>query len=143
MPSMQLKNIVIDSIFFERNGDFVAAKDEGTKFEYEIGVKANFDEESRILSVTVNTKTPSKNDSPNYPFYFNVAVLGSFQFSEDTQEKIIQQYQDVNCPAIIFPYLREAIADITRRAGFPPLHLPPVNFIELAKKRDMSEKNSD
>lgn len=140
MPSMQLKNIVLDSIYFERNGDFVAAKDEGTKFEYDIGVKVNFDKESRISSVTVSTKTPSKNDSPNYPFYFNVVSLGFFQFSEDVPEKSMKQYQEVNCPAIIFPYLREAVADITRRAGFPPLHLPPVNFIELAKKRDNSEK---
>ncbi len=35
------------------------------------------------------------------------------------------------CPNILFPYGREAIADMSTRGGFPPLHLAPVNFDAL------------
>jgi preprotein translocase subunit SecB len=41
----------------------------------------------------------------------------------------------INCAAMIFPFLREAIADVTRRAGMSPLLLPPVNFLELFKNK--------
>lgn len=34
----------------------------------------------------------------------------------------------IGCPNIIFPYARETVADVVQRAGFPPLHLAPVNF---------------
>lgn len=34
----------------------------------------------------------------------------------------------IGCPTLLFPYLREAISDLTVRAGFAPLLLQPVNF---------------
>jgi preprotein translocase subunit SecB len=34
----------------------------------------------------------------------------------------------VGCPNILFPYAREVVAELIGRAGFPPIHLQPVNF---------------
>lgn len=34
----------------------------------------------------------------------------------------------IGCPNILFPYVREAVSDLTTRAGFAPLVLQPVNF---------------
>ncbi|MDP3298216.1 MAG: protein-export chaperone SecB [Thermodesulfovibrionia bacterium] len=42
----------------------------------------------------------------------------------------------------MFPYVRETIADLTRRAGFPPLHLNPINFIQLAEKQEAKQTQS-
>lgn len=41
---------------------------------------------------------------------------------------------EINGAAIVFPYLRETVADLTRRSGLAPLHLPPVNFVELFRQ---------
>jgi preprotein translocase subunit SecB len=35
------------------------------------------------------------------------------------------------CPALIFPFARETIADLVQRAGFPQLLLQPINFDAL------------
>lgn len=35
------------------------------------------------------------------------------------------------CPGLIFPFAREAIADLVQRAGFPQLLLQPINFEAL------------
>jgi preprotein translocase subunit SecB len=35
------------------------------------------------------------------------------------------------CPSVIFPFVRETVADLVQRAGFPPLLLQPVNFDAL------------
>jgi len=32
---------------------------------------------------------------------------------------------------VLFPYVRETIADATLRAGYPPVHLQPINFEAL------------
>ena len=41
----------------------------------------------------------------------------------------------VNCPALLFPFLRRLLADITREGGFPPLLLDPIDFGALYVRR--------
>lgn len=43
-------------------------------------------------------------------------------------------FPKVNAPAIAFPYLRAAIANMTLQAGLPPLMLPSFNFNNLVSK---------
>jgi preprotein translocase subunit SecB len=37
----------------------------------------------------------------------------------------------IHCPTVLFPYVRETIAAATTRAGYPPVHLAPINFEAL------------
>jgi preprotein translocase subunit SecB len=37
----------------------------------------------------------------------------------------------VDCPTILFPFLRRVLADVTRDGGFPPLMLDPIDFGKL------------
>ncbi|MEO8674860.1 MAG: protein-export chaperone SecB, partial [Casimicrobiaceae bacterium] len=41
----------------------------------------------------------------------------------------------INCPNVLFPYLRETLADMVGRAGFPPVHLAPINFEALYQQQ--------
>ena len=47
----------------------------------------------------------------------------------------MQPVMAVNCPNVLFPYARETIADATMRAGFPPIHLAPINFEMLYQQQ--------
>ena len=38
-------------------------------------------------------------------------------------------------PNVLFPYARETIADAVMRAGFPPVHLAPINFEALYQQQ--------
>lgn len=76
----------------------------------------------------------------NLPYYFEVRAGGLFKFDKLPTKKILEQFARISCPAIIFPYIRETVADLTRRAGFPPLHLDPINFIEIAKGTEEKKK---
>ncbi len=70
-------------------------------------------------------------DGENAPFSFAIEGIGRFVFKEEPPTEIVEGIARVNGAAMIFPYLREAIADLTRRAGVPPLHLQPVNFVAM------------
>ncbi len=50
-------------------------------------------------------------------------------------EQALEQFLLVNCPALIFPFLRRIVADITREGGFPPLLLDPIDFAMLYLRR--------
>ena len=41
----------------------------------------------------------------------------------------------VNCPSILFPFVRRIAADLTREGGFPPLLLDPFDFATLYLRR--------
>ena len=50
---------------------------------------------------------------------------------------------NINCPALLFPFMRRIVADLTREAGFPPLLLDPVDFASLfMKKREALAANA-
>jgi preprotein translocase subunit SecB len=79
-------------------------------------------------------------DGTDKPFTFAVQVAGIFEFQEKVPRKDLIRIAEVNCAAILFPYLRETIADLTRRSGFPPLHLGPVNFMALYDAKEGKKK---
>jgi preprotein translocase subunit SecB len=41
----------------------------------------------------------------------------------------------VNCPMLLFPFMRRIVADLTREGGFPPLLLDPVDFMALYMRK--------
>ncbi|MCI5851605.1 MAG: protein-export chaperone SecB [Sutterellaceae bacterium] len=64
---------------------------------------------------------------------------GIFQiagFSEQDTQILL----NVNCPAIVYPYLRGNVADLITRSSMPPVHLPEVNFAALYQQRLEQEK---
>ena len=67
----------------------------------------------------------------NLPFSIHVTTAGLFTFQKLPAKELLQKVIHINCASILFPFLREHIADLTRRAGFPPLLLPPTNFVAL------------
>lgn len=45
----------------------------------------------------------------------------------------------VECPRLLFPFLRQVIADATRNGNFPPLMLEPIDFMRIFEQRQQSE----
>lgn len=66
-------------------------------------------------------------------FSLDASFGGKFQLEKAPDDKLLNMLRSVNCPAIVFPYLREFVSDITKRAGLDPLYLPPVNFVKAHK----------
>lgn len=50
-------------------------------------------------------------------------------------ESALEPFLLVNCPSLIFPFLRRIVADISREGGFPPLFLDPIDFAGLFMRR--------
>jgi len=77
------------------------------------------------------------------PFSLGIESRSVFAFSTVVADmSSLKKVANINCAAIVYPYLRETAADIVRRAGLPQLNLPPVNFVELYHAQVKNEPKS-
>lgn len=83
-----------------------------------------------LLSVTVTARLDQ-----DVAFLAEVHQAGIFQLLgiSDAGEK--QKVLGADCPNALFPFAREAIAELVQRGGFPPLLLQPVNFDALYQQQ--------
>jgi len=79
-------------------------------------------------------------DQDDIPFTLDTSYEGIFQFSKRPMKEELHRLERINCPAIIFPFVRECIAEATRRGCLDPVYLPAVNFVELSKGLLPAEK---
>ena len=62
-------------------------------------------------------------------------VYGGMFHIQNMPDKALEPFLLVNAPAILFPFLRRLVADLTREGGFPPLFLDPIDFAGLYVQR--------
>lgn len=70
-----------------------------------------------------------------------------FEITEIPEEQI-HPYLLIECPRVIFPFVRRIVSDITRDGGFPAVNLEMVDFIQLyrqqlAARAAQSQKSAD
>ena len=77
-------------------------------------------------------------------FILELEYGGIFEITGVPEEQV-HPYLMIECPRILFPYLRRIVGDITRDGGFPPLNLEQINFLalyqnEIARRQAEAEK---
>lgn len=56
-------------------------------------------------------------------------------FTVNVPEEHVHALLLVECPRLLFPYVRRLISDLTRDGGFPPLMIQPIDFVQLYRAR--------
>lgn len=79
-----------------------------------------------MLTVTV---TARQGDETAYIVEVQQAGVFRVQGFDDDAER--GQVLGAYCPSVLFPFVRETVADMIQRAGFPHFLLQPVNFDAL------------
>jgi preprotein translocase subunit SecB len=82
-----------------------------------------------VLTLTVTATVAGKT-----LFLIETSQAGIFTIRGFAPDQL-QPVMAVNCPNVLFPYARESVADATMRAGFPPIHLAPINFEVLYQEQ--------
>lgn len=82
-----------------------------------------------VLTLTVTARAGDKT-----VFLVEASQAGIFGIRGLTPDQL-QPVLAIHCPTVLFPYARETVADATMRAGFPPVHLAPINFEVLYQQQ--------
>lgn len=59
---------------------------------------------------------------------------GSIHLIEGVPEDQLHPFLLIECPRMVFPFVRRIVSDMTRDGGFPPLNLEPVDFLNLYRQ---------
>ena len=151
-PSTKVLAQFIRDLSFE---NILAQKGLDTNSPPDIKVKVNLDAKKRKsenqyevlikLSIVSSAKTENSNDSENSKLFILEIEYGGIFEVTGVPEDQIHPYLMIECPRILFPYLRRIVGDVTRDGGFPPLNLEQINFLalyqnEIARRQAEAEK---
>ncbi len=76
-------------------------------------------------------------DNGYLPFYLYAGIRGFFEIVGDMDEPACNDMYEVNATAILFPYLRAIVTNLSSGNDHPPIVLPAINI-----KKYMEHKKS-
>jgi preprotein translocase subunit SecB len=91
-----------------------------------VGAAPHSDE---AYEVTINLEAHAKSDA-GVIYNVELAYGGLFRL-RNVPQNMLQPVLLIDCPTLLFPFLRRVLADVTRDGGFPPLMLDPIDFRRL------------
>ena len=98
---------------------------------YEVALKLNVDSSAGDASV----------------FLLELDYAGLFQI-ENAKPEQLHALLMIECPRLIFPFVRRTVSDVTRDGGYPPLNLEVIDFValyraEIARRQSEANKSEE
>lgn len=133
-PQVQMKILAqfIRDLSFEN----VMAQKGGTgDVQPNINIQVNLDAKKRpadnqyevMIKLKIDSKTVEKGDQL---FLMELDYAGIFHI-EGVKDDQLHPFLLIECPRMLFPYLRRVVSDITRDGGYPALNLDSIDFLKI------------
>mgnify|MGYP000524813959 CR=1 FL=1 len=131
-PRMQVLAQFIRDMSFE---NIVSQKGVQGEVKPDIQVQVNLDAKKRgadnqyeiVSKFHITSKNKANGDAL---FLLELEYGGQFHI-ENIAEDQLHPYLMIECPRMLFPFLRRIVSDVTRDGGFPPLNLETIDFLQL------------
>ncbi|MBV0891242.1 protein-export chaperone SecB [Paracoccus sp. Z118] len=123
----------------------------GGEVQPEIAVQVGLDARKRSTENQYEVITKFKVTSTNTAtkttlFLCELDYAGVFQIEGVPQEQL-HPFLMIECPRMLFPYVRRIMSDVTRDGGFPAFNMDPVDFVALYRqeiaRRAQAERPQD
>lgn len=133
--SQYIRDLSFESPSVDRSLD---GPGENPNLELEVNVNARSVRDNNFQS-EIEFKATATDDGGTI-YQMECTYGGIFQINSIPPDAL-EPFLLVNCPSILFPFLRRIIADLTREGGFPPLFLDPIDFAALYVSRKQEQEN--
>jgi len=120
----------VKDLSFESPGAPQTLQGPGENPQLKVGVNVSAGQRGEdVHEVVVHVEAHAKSD---VGVIYNVELdyAGLFRI-KNVPQHLMQPVMFVDCPTLLFPYVRRVISDIVRDGGFPPLMLDPMDFGRL------------
>ncbi|MEM9638419.1 MAG: protein-export chaperone SecB [Pseudomonadota bacterium] len=148
-PQMRVLGQFIRDMSFE---NIMAQKGAPADVTPDVQVQVNLDAKKRSTegqyetSIKLNVTSKAK-DGDATLFVLEIDYAGIFHI-DNVPEDQLHPFLLIECPRMIFPFLRRVVSDVTRDGGFPPLNLENIDFLslyrnELARRQSEEQPKMD
>ena len=134
-PRLRVINQYVRDLSFE---NIAAQKGLSQEVKPEISVQVNLDAKDRkedkyevIIKLNIEAKAGEDNI-----FILELDYAGVFHVENVTKEQL-HPFLLIECPRMLFPYVRRIVGDVSRDGGYPPLNLDNIDFLALYRNEIM------
>ena len=123
----------VKDLSFESPGAPQTLQGPGENPELKVGVNVNAGPRGEdIYEVALQIEAHAKSE---VGVIYNAELMygGLFRL-RNIPKHLLQPVLFVDCPTLLFPFVRRMLADVVRDGGFPPLLLDPIDFASLYTK---------
>ncbi len=110
----------------------------GTEMQPDIQVGVSLDARKRAVEhqydVICKFKVTSKNKANDDTLFLMELEYGGVFLVEGVPDEQLHPFLLIECPRMLFPFVRRIISDVTHDGGFPPLNIDNVDFLALYRQ---------
>jgi preprotein translocase subunit SecB len=137
-PAFHVEKLYIKDLSYESpNSPDIFQNLGGPKVEFNLDTGAA-QKGPEHFEATLHVTVTVKNDEKTL-FVIEVVYGGIFMIRNFAKEQV-DALLGIECPTIIFPYVRRVVSDLVSEGGFKPLILDPINFSALFHQARAEEK---
>ena len=94
---------------------------------YKLNITVNVEKADDVISNVILHLFCEASDETGNIYILEIQYGGTFKISY-TEKKERRRVLMVDCPNLLFPFLRRIAYDITKEGGFSPLNIKPMDF---------------
>ena len=121
----------VRSIRFDDTGIDVQPGQKQAEIELGVSMEVPEDNSQALVSLTISVKPKD----PNEFHAFEATVEGRFRPTSEEHKAKLKEFVDRQGAALLLPFAREVVADVTMRSRLGPLILPPLNVYNIAEEK--------
>ena len=134
-PGMKILAQYIRDMSFE---NILSQKGASGEVAPDVQIQVNIDAKKRStenqFEVVIKLKVNSVNKGTTENlFLLEIEYAGLFLVTGVPDEQL-HPFLLIECPRMLFPFLRRIVSDVTRDGGFPPLNLETIDFLQLYRQ---------
>lgn len=133
-PSLKILGQYVRDLSFE---NILSRKPIEGQAQPEISVQVALDARKRgeknyevLMKLNISSKNKGSEDQL---FLMEMEYGGVFEV-DNVPEEQLHPFLLIECPRMLFPFVRRIVSDVTRDGGFPPLNLENIDFVNLYRQ---------
>lgn len=129
-PGISISQIFLESAHFEHREDFLSFPPATPmELEMDVGLEATIATDGSRGRIRLIVKSKEGNDDL---YRVALTMTGLIEVDRANSNLPLAQYAPANSWGLLYPFAREAVANLTGRGRFGPVYLKPMNFIAMA-----------
>ena len=134
---IEVQSQFLKDFSFEKKEEYVFFSEEDFKGKTDFSLNIEVENEKRgdnlaLISLNVNLEAKINEKTA---FILEMTYCGLFKFP-NVKEDILKKQIQIECPRMLFPYIRRIISQTMVESGMPNIDIKNINFFDLYKSNN-------